>query len=64
MPVRAFRKAKLTATTTTHLDRFDFGIHELVLGGRSFQAVFRQVHRIAAIVNVSEYLHRHARRKI
>jgi hypothetical protein len=51
-------------TTTTHLDRFYFGIHELVLGGRSFEAVFRQVHRIAAIVNVSEYLHRHARRKI
>ena len=48
----------------THLDRFNFSIHELVLSGGSFQTVFGQVHRIATIVDVREYLHRHTRRKV
>jgi hypothetical protein len=48
----------------TYLDSFDFSVHELVLSGGSFEAVFGQVHRIAAIVNVREYLHRHTRRKV
>jgi hypothetical protein len=51
----------LKRATHTYLDGFDFGIHELVLGGSSFETVFGQVHRIATIVDVSEYLHRHAR---
>lgn len=48
----------------THLDRFNFSIHELVLSGGSFETVFGQVHRIATIVDVREYLHRHTRRKV
>jgi hypothetical protein len=53
-----------TCKASTHLDRFDFSIHELVLSGGSFETVFSQVHRIATIVNVREYLHRHTRRKV
>ena len=48
----------------THLDSFNFSIHELVLSGGSFETVFGQVHRIATIVNVREYLHRYTRRKV
>jgi hypothetical protein len=48
----------------THLDRFDFSIHKLVLSGGSFETVFGQVHRIATIVNVREYLHWYTRRKV
>ena len=48
----------------THLDRFDFSIHELVLSGGTFETVLGQVHRIATIVNVREYLHRHTSRKV
>jgi hypothetical protein len=53
-----------TRTVMTHLDRFDFAIHKLVLSGSSFETVFGQVHRIAPVVDVGEYLHRYTRRKM
>ena len=44
----------------THLNRFDFTIHKLVLSSRPFQSVLRQVHWISSVVNVGQYLHRYA----
>ena len=49
------------ANANTYIYRLDFGVHELVLSGGSFETVFGQMHRIASIVDVSEHLHRHAR---
>jgi hypothetical protein len=46
----------------THLYRFDFTVHELILGGGSFEMLLGQVERIPSIVDVSEHLHRHTRR--